>query len=378
LRDCFQRFSLSSNRWRAPGSGRCPPATRVRQLQYAAVEPFRTRPDPELFLATVRTETPALLAVLVAEGLAPLWHAWITTTETPSAVAPTLLADLAQQSRLAAAVYLLHCRTAARVCECLKRAALPHAILKGTALRETLYANPYMRPADDVDVLVQPEHRDAAIRALLHQGLVRGGSDRRTASHEVCLQDGHTMVDLHWHLFRPGRSRIDLAALLLKTARPLGPFSVLSDDANLLIMLVHPAFTNYVNGRTSKLIRVVDLDRMLRTTQPDWDWILPLIGAAGLRTAAWAVLHWQRALMDTPVDPTVLRFLEPGTRQRRYLASWIDHRLTARLDVVPGLVQWAFTLALHERPADVLRVVVQLGKARLEAGRILQHLQQLA
>lgn len=331
-----------------------------------------------MFLAAVRTEPPALLAVLVAEGLAPLWHDWITTTEMASEVAPALLADLAHQSRLAAAVYLLHCRAAARVCECLKRAALPHAILKGTALRETLYANPYMRPADDVDVLVHPEHRDAAIRALLNQGVVRGGRDRRTVSHEICLKEGHTMVDLHWHLFRPGRSRIDLAPLLLTTARPLGPFSVLSNDANLLIMLVHAAFTNYVNGRTSKLIRVVDLDRLLRTTQPDWDWILPLIGAAGLRTAAWAVLYRQRSLMDTPVDPTVLRYLEPGTRQRRYLASWIDHRLTARLDGVPGLVQWAFTLALHERPADILRVVAQLGKARLEADRILKHLEQIA
>ncbi|MBV5273278.1 MAG: nucleotidyltransferase family protein [Lamprocystis purpurea] len=314
---------------------------------------------------------------LSLDGLTPLWSAWIEQNDLSGSLPSAFRSRLRRDRQDAAGRYLLQRQMAAKVCKCLTAHGIPHAVFKGVAVRERLYADPCLRPADDVDLLIPSICRDAAISALIEDGF-RLVSDRRTVSHQVSLKSALGVVDLHWALFRPGRSRLELAPLLLQTAHPRGMFSVLSSDADLLVMLVHPAFTKYVNGRTSRLIRVVDLDRTLRMTRPDWNWILPLIGAAGLRTAAWAVLHWQRSLMDTPVDPTVLRFLEPGRRQRRYLASWIDHRLTARLDMVPGLVQWAFTLALHERPADVLRVVIQLGKARLEAGSILKHLQQIA
>ncbi len=314
---------------------------------------------------------------LSLDGLTPLWSAWIEQHDLSGSVPSAFRSRLRRDRQDAAGRYLLQRQMAAKACKCLTAHGISHAVFKGVAVRERLYADPCLRPADDVDLLIPSAYRDVTISALIADGFKLVG-DRRTVSHQVSLASARGMVDLHWALFRPGRSRFELAPLLLETAHPRGMLSVLSSDADLLVMLVHPAFTKYVNGRTSRLIRVVDLDRMLRTTQPDWDWILPLIGAAGLRTAAWAVLHWQRSLLDTPVDPTVMRYLEPGTGQRRYLASWIDHRLTARLDGVPGLVQWAFTLALHERPADILRVVAQLGKARLEAARILKHLEQLA
>jgi len=347
------------------------------QYPKSLLAPCRGAVDLQQLRATIHDNSERLHQQLSLDGLSPLWSAWIEANDLSGSLPSAFCSRLRRDRQDAAGHYLLQRQTAAKVCKCLTAHGIPHAVFKGVAVRERLYAVPCLRPADDVDLLIPSARRDAAISALIEDGF-RLISDRRTVSHEVSLTSALGMVDLHWALFRPGRSRVELAPLLLETAHPRGMLSVLSSDADLLVMLVHPAFTKYVNGRASRLIRVVDLDRTLRSTQPDWDWILPLIGAAGLRTAAWAVLYWQRALMDTPVDPTVLCFLEPGTRQRRYLESWIDRRLTARLDVVPGLVQWAFTLALHERPADVLRVVVQLGKARREAGRILQHLQQLA
>jgi hypothetical protein len=347
--------------------------------QYARslLAPCRGAVDLQRLRAAVHNNAERLHKQLSLDGLSPLWSAWIEENDLSGSVPSAFCSWLRRDRRDAAGRYLLQRQTAAKVCECLAAHGIPHAVFKGVALRERLYTDPCLRPADDVDLLIPSVRRDAAISALIEDGF-RLVSDRRTVSHQVSLDNALGMVDMHWALFRPGRSRFELAPLLLETAHLRRMFSVLSSDADLLVMLVHPAFTKYVNGRTSRLIRVVDLDRMLRTTQPDWNWILPLIGAAGLRTAAWAVLYWQRSLMDTPVDPAVLRFLEPGKRQRRYLASWIDHRLTARLDVVPGLVQWAFTLALHERPADILRVIAQLGKARLEAARILKHLEQIA
>ncbi len=338
-----------------------------------AVEPFRMRLCQAPFPGS-NDHSLAFARLLELEGLAPLWFDWIERGAW--AAPPDFFAYLQASRRNEAGRYLLQRYAARRVNRCLIDAKVPYAVVKGAAIRERLYPDPSLRSADDIDLLLDPEHLATAIQALTANGFLLQ-PDRRNLSHEVMLHDDYTTIDLHWHILRPGRCRIDLSRKLLDTLKFQEPFPVLSGDADLLVMLVHPAITNYINGRTSKLIRVIDLDRMLRTTQPDWDWILPLISAAGLRTAAWAVLYWQRSLLDTPVDPAVLRYLEPGRLQRRYLTSWIDHRLTARLDVLPGLVQWAFTLALHERPGDALRFIVQRAKAGLEAGSILKHLQQI-
>lgn len=314
------------------------------------------------------------LPLLRVEKLAPVWCELAQSRQV--LVSDELRSELLAARRLATARYLLQRRAAVHASACLSAAHVAHVVFKGAAVREHLYCDPALRPAVDVDVLIAPDDRDAAIRALV-QAQLRFLGSRQTISHEASLRDRYVTIDLHWALFRPGRGRCELTPWLLETARPRGPLCVLSDDAELLVTLVHPAFTKYVNGRAARLIRVVDLDRMLRAARPDWDWILSLIDAAGLGTAAWAVLHWQRTLMDTPIDPAVLRRLEPRRLQRRYLAYWIDHQLPARLGAIPGLVQAAFSLLLHEHAGDALRAMVQLAKARRAAGPTLRYLEGL-
>jgi len=341
----------------------------------AALAPLGVDTQQRCRAPCVVADETALMRTIAMQGLAPLWSHLVESGQV--SLADDQRQALNASERSAAALYLLQRRAAARASRSLGAAGVAHAVFKGVALRERLYPVPALRPADDVDLLVTPRDRATALRTLVQQQFGFMGT-RTNISHEVNLRDRYATIDLHWALFRPGRSRFELTPVLLETARPFGPLSVLSDDANLLVMLVHPAFTKHVNGRTGKLIRAVDLDRMLRAIQPDWGWILPLIDSAGLSTAAWAVLHWQRLLMDTPVDPAVLRHLEPGRLKRRYLAYWIDHQLPARLEAIPGLVQGAFTLALHERPSDALSATVQLLKARLESRRTLRHLQRLS
>jgi len=341
----------------------------------AALAPLRHESESVGTAPATMVQDAALASVLRVQGLGPLWSDLAESRQV--FVSESLRLELIATRRLATARYLLQRRTAARVSECLGSAGIQHAVFKGAAVRERLYAAPALRPASDIDVLVKPESRDLAVRALVREHYRLLGA-RATISHEANLSDRYSTIDLHWALFRPGRGRFELTPVLLETTHPLGPFCVLSEDANLLVMLVHPAFAKHVNGRCGRLIRAVDLDRMLRIVQPDWGWILSLIEAAGLSTAAWAVLYWQRLLMDTPVDPAVLRHLEPGRLKRRYLAYWIEHQLPARLAAIPGLVQGAFTLALHERPRDALSASVQLLKARLESGRTLRHLQRLS
>ncbi len=281
--------------------------------------------------------------------------------------------DLRRERMASAALYMLQRRSGEDVCQHISSAGVPYALFKGIALRERLFDTPSARPADDIDVLVPSELRNEAIIALVNTGYSFKGK-AETISHEAMLQDGHVAVDLHWRLFRPGRSRIELAPILIQKTRTDGPFTVLDDDASLLVMLVHPAFTKQVNGPLSKLIRAVELDRMLRRKEPDWDWLLKTIDAAGIRAAAWSDLHWIRSLMGTPIDTSILDRLAPGNLHGRYLASWIDHGLPDRLDGIPGIVQFAFTLALHDRLTDAVRATVYLAKSRLDASPTLTEI----
>ena len=193
--------------------------------------------------------------------------------------------------------------------------------------------------------------------------------DPRNLSHEVAIFDGHVHVDLHWRLFRPGRSRFELAATLLERRQRRSDLWLLDDSANLLVMLVHPAFAKHVCGPAAKLVRLVELDRLIREAKADLEWVLAVVPKAGLRTAAWSTLYWLRALLDTPVDERLLRRLRPGRLHRAYLAYWIDHDLPTRLAGIPFAVQGAFTLALHDRPADAFKAATTFAATVLKRGR---------
>ncbi len=339
--------------------------------------PFREGAQPNRIQDLLLRPPPAFARLLDREGLAPLWHAWIAEGDGRYAVHSELADELQRCRRAGIVRYLLQTHAAQRVSRSLGGAGIRYAGFKGVAVRERIYADASLRPADDLDILLDQEQAPAAIRALAEDGF-RFQPERSIISHEAALCDLGASVDVHWSLFRPGRSRLDLTPRLLETVRPGTPVPALSDDANLFVLLVHPAFAKHVNGVSSRLVRAVELDRMLRLVTPDWSWILSLIDAAGLRVAAWAVLHWTRLLMDTPVDPVVLSYLEPAKAQRRYLAYWIDRRLPARLGGVPGLVQGGFTLVLHERPRDAMRAVVALARARAAAGPTLRRMQRAA
>ncbi len=272
-------------------------------------------------------------------------------------------------------MYLLQDQTLRKAVAALSDADILYSVFKGAGLRESLYTDPTLRPMDDLDILVATDQRDAALKTLIRCGMTLA-VDPTNLSHEVALFDGHVHVDLHWRLFRPGRSRFELAPTLLERRKQCNHLWVLDDTANLLVMLVHPAFAKHVCGPAAKLVRLVELDRLIRTRDPDWDQVLAIVAKAGLRTAAWATLHWLRAMLATPVEAEVLHKLRPGRLRRAYLAYWIDHNLPTRLAGIPLAVQGAFTLALQDRAADAFRATATLAATvcnRKKEQRIVGH-----
>lgn len=319
---------------------------------------------------------PTCVDRLRLEGLAPLWADRLTRQGPPLRQMPQ-----AQWPRIelrdARARYLLQRALTERVSRILDCDGISHAIIKGASLRERYYPEPHLRPTADIDLWVGPEHRDAALRALCKAGL-RPGITAATVSHECTLTDHRVDFDLHWHPLRPGRAAHAGVERLRSDLVVEDGLPLLGREAELALLLIHPAIAKHVNGREARLIRVIDLDRALRAEGIDWDHTLRLIRDCGLATAAWATLHWLRALMDTPVPADFVRALEPAPWRRAYLGLWIDHRLTARLARVPGLVQGAFSLMLQDRPGDAVRALRTLARCRREAPGTLAHLRYIA
>ncbi len=197
-------------------------------------------------------------------------------------------------------------------------------------------------------------------------------------SHEADLIRDGVQVDLHWQLMRPGRSRGELTTPLLRHRQSRTGIWCLDPSAALLVGLVQPAITKQISGPWSKLIRLIDLDLLIRHPEPDWDWVLEAIAGAGLGPAAWTTLYWLQRLLHTPVPVQVLDRLAPGPLRRAYLRQWIDRELPTRLSPIPFLVQGAFTLALHQGPRDAARAVAGLARAHMEAPSIRRRVEQAA
>ena len=131
-----------------------------------------------------------------------------------------------------------------------KQTGIEYLVFKGAHLRHTIYADPTHRPVCDIDILVRDEQKFDAVNALLQAGF-NAHHEAENISHETSLHKNNVWIDLHWHLMRPGRTRINLNDYLFEQKQTFGEFTGLSNEASLLVMLIHPAITKYVNGSAS-------------------------------------------------------------------------------------------------------------------------------
>ncbi len=132
----------------------------------------------------------------------------------------------------------------------LGRAGVPVCPLKGPLLGERLYPAAELRRSSDVDLLVEPEDRELALRALAELGYrSRGGSTLAYEvehQHEVLLLRGSDPpIELHTHAHVGFGTRIP-AGPLLRSATPLARHAAptcvrLRPEDECMYLLVHAA-----------------------------------------------------------------------------------------------------------------------------------------
>lgn len=301
------------------------------------------------------TEQQQLLTMILHQGLQFFWlETLLTLLDLPYASA--WRERLKGQCFSLTARYLAQKRSLIELDDLFFQAGIPYATFKGAHTREILYENPAFRPSADIDILVAPGERFKTIQSLCAVGYTLQ-ANIANVSNEVTLVKDNVHLDLHWHIMRPGRPRIDMTNLFLQSRKRCDFFWALDNDTTLLILLAHPVFTEYSMGPGSSLVKLVDLGRWIVKEEIDWNRLQHLLEVSGMKTAAWITATLLANLTPWCLPSSVYNAIKPQQPKKSILEAWLALNLSAKLIHYPGIPKYVFTLLAHDRLRDIMRFI---------------------
>ena len=304
---------------------------------------------------------------LIKKELACLWYDYLEKT-------PAILSAFTNENRETlknekirnTAMFLNQHKVLEQVHTLFESRNIPYVVFKGACLRHTVYEDPAQRVCSDIDILVPEPSKFEAVQCLVAAGF-QAAINPDNISHEISLTSHAATIDLHWKLLRPGRTRFDLAGLLLEHKKRVEHFYGIDDAHNLVVMLVHPAITKYINSPASLLVHMVDLHLLLESAQINDNDLVNILDSAGVKTAAWATLYRYRQLTQNNRVDGLINRLQPGWLKRIYLRYWIDHNLVTHFWQRQLLLKILFSILLQDNAGDMLTAIRQLRKEKQAA-----------
>jgi hypothetical protein len=202
----------------------------------------------------------------------------------------------------------LHAHELSRVLEALAAAGIRVIPLKGVALAESLYGDPALRVASDLDILVPAPEVRRAVDALLGAGYQAEFGERfllevlRRHDIELTLVRRRGSMayplDLHWGLAWPGaRDRAALEALWAAARRTTfreAPAWAMTREWELLFLALHAA-----RHRWRRLKWLVDIDAVCARDGIDWTAVLDTARRFGWEAALRVSLAACETLLGT-------------------------------------------------------------------------------
>jgi hypothetical protein len=242
------------------------------------------------------------------------------------------------------------------VVEAFAARGVPVLVVKGPVHAEQLYANPYWRPMVDLDLVVRPEHWDAALEALSALGFAEERSrwarltERLTGQVAMLKPLGPFVaaVELHRDLAILSerlalRGAVDMGRAWEEAVEvPVGGIAVttLAPEAALAYASTHWAQHHFYNS-------VWLLDIALMATRPGLDWqkLVDDAQSDGTGHFVWTALSLAASLYGAPVPRAVLAALRPGPDR----AALIER------------LSWAKASASFAEQADLRSLMLQLA-----------------
>ena len=219
-----------------------------------------------------------------------------------------------------------------RLLDALRAESLVPLVLKGAALRLTVYREAVERLSGDLDLLVSAHQVRNGLEALARAGYVDHWTDEARRAH---LRRGYHLslshasgfeVELHWDLSARGEGfRFDPAAFLnrsvLHERAGADPVRVPCPEH----MVLHLADQNREDS-FSRLKRLVDIDRVIASavasgSDLDWGYLVRQAREGGHETVVALALQLSRRLLDTPVPRSVLGDLSLKRSVRFHLSA---------------------------------------------------------
>jgi hypothetical protein len=266
-----------------------------------------------------------------------------------------------------------------RVLDALHTVAIPAIVLKGPAVGRSLYPSRQLRPFTDIDLVVQDGHEASAARALEAHGYTEVPFEAETARQ---AHAGHVHEGGEFHrVFVAGQGNVsrtvelhtDPLQLGLRPACEAGRWQravpvpdvpralMLGPEDQLVQLAVHAHKHGF-----SRLIWLKDLDLLLRRQALDWDLVVEIAAAEGVRASVWYALDLAALILGTELPAGHARLSPSAAVRKLYRVIWPPERIA-------GLEGFMRRRAVQFHAAESLRgtlpslVLMGRRRARLRA-----------
>lgn len=261
-----------------------------------------------------------------------------------------------------------------RLMALLSVAKLDAVLLKGGALRTTVYKEAVQRPIGDLDILVTKENVDRSVEVMKAAGYhVPYTEDVVDAfqEHHFHLRLVHKngfIVEVHWDLTQEATCFPLDGARVHERAMPAGPgrpYRIPTPED----MILHLATQNVEDSFTT-LRRFVDLDRVVRNYPDlDWDALSTRARASGTNNIAMLALQISHRLLNTPIPRDLPQRMGVSRLVRSHLAMLEPAaKLVSNAGTRPSaaiLLEWLCAPGLRPRARLMRDHLVQRREAHL-------------
>lgn len=198
----------------------------------------------------------------------------------------------------------------------LESSGIPSLALKGPVLIETAYGDPRLRPYRDLDLLVDPGDLGRALECIEATGatLIDRNWDFLTKQRRGQLNLGlpfGCVLDLHWLPLDAASGALEVdSARLFGSLVPLDVGGVEILTTSPAHTVVHLALHAAMEGGC-RLIWLKDLERVVATSDVDWDEVVRTAQAWKATAAVSLMLGHTSRLLDAKIPTEVLVELKP-------------------------------------------------------------------
>ena len=271
---------------------------------------WRAAPEPLALSARELARAAPALAISGAGALA-----WRRAKRAPALAACDAAAPLQAAARRQALEHRVQAAALADLDGLLAAAALTGVVFKG-AVAALSYAEPWTRPAGDIDLMVRPADL-AAVRRALAPRTVEHVTVAAAGEYTIAGGVRPYKVDLHPRLDAVYRLAVDE---VFAGAVPFhGALKAPSPEDHLRIVAVH-----MLKHGAWRPLWLCDLAAMVETAGPGFDW--PRALGDDPRLAGWisAAIAAAGELLGCRLDHTPVREPAPRWLVRAILAGWAD------------------------------------------------------